>query len=273
MSDGIAEVVRPAVAPVPPSGAYADAVRAAFWIGLREVKLVLRQPAVFWPNLAMPVFFYFVMIGSLSGFAESAGIANWEAFQIPIGILIAVQSGGMGFQMVNDIENGYFDKLLATPIPRFALLVGSMGADFVRVLVQGAIVAAIALAAGATIATGVPGAVIIILMGGAWGIAFSAIGYAIAIKTGSAQATQSVWALFIPFFFLTTSFAPLEALAGWLRIAATYNPMTYLLRSMRSLTMVGWDGGEFLVGLAAVGGFGVVTFTMAMRAMRARLHG
>lgn len=249
-----------------------EALRAAFWIGIREVKIVLRQPAVFWPNLAMPVLFYFVMIGALSGFAESAGIANWEAFQIPIGILIAVQSGGMGFQMVNDIESGYFDKMLATPIPRLALLLGSMGADFVRVLVQGAIVAAIALAAGAQIATGVTGAAIIIVMGGAWGIAFSAIGYAIAIKTGSAQATQSVWALFIPFFFLTTSFAPLEALSSWLRVAAIYNPITYLLRAMRALTMTGWDAGEISVGLLALAGFGLVTFTMALRAMRSRVR-
>ena len=47
-----------------------------------------------------------------------------------------------------------------------------------------------------------------VLITSVWGLAFSAIGFAVALKTGNSQATQSIWTLFIPFMFLTTVFAP-----------------------------------------------------------------
>ena len=36
-------------------------------------------------------------------------------------------------------------------------------------------------------------------------------------------------------------FAPLQAMADWLRIAATLNPVTYILDGMRALTVTGWE--------------------------------
>lgn len=59
-----------------------EAVRATFWLGAREVRTVLRSPAALFPNLLVPVFFFFIFIitGSLSGFAERFGLSNFEAF-------------------------------------------------------------------------------------------------------------------------------------------------------------------------------------------------
>ena len=43
---------------------------------------------------------------------------------------------------------------------------------------------------------------------------------------------------------LTTMFAPKEALSGWLETAATFNPMTYVLQGLRSLSLEGWDASD-----------------------------
>ena len=102
------------------------------------------------------------------------------------------------------------------------------------------------------------------------GLAYSAIGFAIALKTGNSQATQSMWFLFMPLMFLSTLFAPQEALSGWLQTAATFNPMTYLLSGMRALSMNGWDASDLGGGLLAVVGLGSVTFTLALLALRGR---
>lgn len=262
-------MVEAAAVPWNPMG---EAVRATFWLGVREVRTVLRTPAFFIPNLIMPLFFFYVMVGSLEEFALRSGVSNWKGFQLPVSIMFAVMSGSAGLNMVEDIENGYFDKLLVTPASRMAILIGAMAADFLRIMAQALLVATLAMATGTEFATGVPGMLAMVLVASVWGLAYSAIGFSIALKTGNAQATQSMWALFMPFVFLTTTFAPIEALSGWLATAARFNPMTYVLRGMRALTMAGWDAGELGVALAAVFALGLVTITAAFLALRGRVR-
>lgn len=249
-----------------------ETIRATVLLGAREIRTVLRTPATLIPNMIVPVFFYFVMVGSLEKFAGMFGYTNWKAFQLPVAIMFAVQSGSAGLNMVADIESGYFDKLLLTPASRLALLVGAMSADWVRIAVQAAIIVVLGLITGVSFATGIPGALAVILISSLWGLAFSAIGFAIALRTGNSQATQSIWTLFIPLMFLTTAFAPKEALVTWLRIAATFNPMTYLLQGLRSLTTEGWVLSDLAGALAAVAGLACVTLTMAFLALKGRLQ-
>jgi ABC-2 type transport system permease protein len=249
-----------------------EAVRAYFYLGLREVRTSIRTPAYFIPNLIVPIFFYYVMVGSLEKFANRSGVPNWEAFQLPVAIMFAVMSGSAGLNMVADIESGYFDKLLLTPANRLSILLGAMGADFIRIVAQGLLVMAVALIAGVDFATGAVGAVVMVLIASVAGIAYSAIGFGIALKTGNAQATQSIWALWVPFMFLTTAFAPLEALSGWLRTAARFNPMTYILRGLRELATHGWDVGEIGLALITVAALGTVTLTFALRALIGRIR-
>jgi ABC-2 type transport system permease protein len=248
-----------------------ETIRAMLLLGKREVRTALRQPAYLLPNLLVPMFFYFVMVGSLEEFATSAGITNWEAFQLPISILFAVQGGSAGLNLVADIENGYFDKLLLTPASRISILLGAMGADFVRIMVQATLVLFVALATGLDFETGVPGMVLLIVMASIWGLAYSGIGFWLALKTGNLQATQSIWVLTMPLMFLTTAFAPKEALTGWLATAATINPMTYLLQGMRALSMFGWEWDDIMIGFLVSIGLGCVTITAALLALKGRV--
>jgi ABC-2 type transport system permease protein len=243
-----------------------------FLLGAREVRMAWRTPAYLIPNLIVPIFFYFVMVGSLDEFAGAGGLTNYEAFQLPMAIIFAVQGGSAGLNMVADIESGYFDKLLLTPVSRLSLLIGAMGADFIRIMLQATLVVVIAVIAGLHFETGVPGALVLILVSSLFGLAYSGMGFAVALKTGNAQATQSMWFLFMPLMFLTTIFAPKEALSGWLSAAATVNPMTYLLQGMRALSGEGWDMEDLAVALIAVGALGSVTITLALLALKARVR-
>jgi ABC-2 type transport system permease protein len=272
MATNEAIVARPGSSPaLRPWNFWSEAFRAAILLGQREIRTVFRTPAYLIPNLVIPIFFYFVMVASLEDFANQAGVQNWEAFQLPVGILFAVQSGSAGMNMVADIESGYFDKLLLTPANRLSILIGAMTADFFRIMSQGVIVLVVALIAGLHFETGFPGMVVMITVLSVWGIAFSAIGFAIALRTGNVQATQSIWTLFIPLMFLTTAFAPKEALADWLQVAATLNPLTYVLTGMRSLSMFGWDGEALWQAFAAVAIFGSLTITLAFMSLKARV--
>jgi ABC-2 type transport system permease protein len=171
---------------------------------------------------------------------------------------------------VADIQDGYFDRLLLTPVSRVSLLLGLMLADFVLVVLLAVPVVVLGLIIGVTFETGLLGILALILFGGLWGLAFTGFSYAIALKTGNPAAVNTSFLLFFPFAFLTTSSAPKEQLTGWLGAVATYNPVTYILEAMRSL-ILGWDAAEVAKGLVSVAGVGAVSGTLAMLALRGRV--
>ena len=174
--------------------------------------------------------------------AASPGF-DYKAFQLPVAIIFAVTGISRASSLVTDIQDGYFDRLLLTPMRRVALLLGLMVADFalvVRAVHPGARSSGFVL--GVRFETGLARhARVHPASPGFWGLVFTGFPYAIALKTGNPAAVASSFILFFPFAFLTTAFLPKEALTGWLAAIATFNPVTYLLAALRSLIIEGWD--------------------------------
>ena len=144
-----------------------------------------------------------------------------------------------------------------------------------------------ALVAGSGMASGVPGAFLILVIAGLFGGAYSGIGIFIAMRTGNAQAAQAGFLLFFPLLFMAPAFAPLAVFDDWLRIIATINPVTYIMEGMRGLVMEGYawpvtEGGQIVFGddglpktkdppalhwaFVSLAGFSAVTMTLAVLA-------
>jgi ABC-2 type transport system permease protein len=242
-------------------------------VAIRALKLIPRDLEGVIPALVVPLFFFVVNIGALQNVAEQAipGL-DFKAFQLPVAIIFAVTGVSRASTLVMDIQDGYFDRLLMTPMNRLALLLGLMVADFALVIGLSIPVLLLGLALGIEVATGVAGLVVFLLLAGLWGVVFTGFPYAIALKTGSPAAVNSSFILFFPFAFLTTSFLPEEALTGWLATIADYNPVTYLLAGLRSLLIEGWDGTALLQALAAIAVVGVVSLGLAFSALRGRVR-
>ena len=86
---------------------------------------VFREPEFFIPALIIPVFFFIVNVGALQDFAQASGtVQDFKAFQLPVAIIFAVTGVSRASALVTDIQSGYFDRLLLTPIRRPALLLG-----------------------------------------------------------------------------------------------------------------------------------------------------
>ena len=71
---------------------WRETARAIFLLGAREVRLAIRTPAYLIPNLMVPIFFYFIMVGSLEEFAGRSGLGNWKGFQLPMAIIFVFSS-------------------------------------------------------------------------------------------------------------------------------------------------------------------------------------
>jgi len=241
-------------------------------VAIRALKALPREPAAVVPALVIPLFFFAVNIGTLQNFTEM-GIPglDYRAFQLPTAIVFAVTGVSRAPALVTDIQSGYFDRLLMTPMRRVALLLGLMVADLVLVMCLTIPVLLLGFAVGVRFETGLPGILAFIALAGLWGLAFTGFPYAIALKTGSPGAVGASFILFFPFAFLTTATLPYEQLTGWLQQVARVNPMTYLLAAERSLIYGGWQPDVLLQGLAATGIVFAISLTLALLALKGRV--
>lgn len=249
------------------------AVTDTWALAVRALREGMRQPAIEITNIFIPMFFFAVTVGAIGSVAARAfGVENYTGFQMPVAVLQAVAgaAGTAGLGMVTDIERGYFDKLMLTPASRVSLAMGRLAADGIRTMVLATIITVAGMFAGSGMETGALGFVVLLLLAGLFGLAYSGVGVAIALKTGSNQASQVGFLLFFPLLFLSPAFAPKEFFAPWLEFLATMNPVTYILQGMRGLVLEGWDAGSLLAALASIAGLGAFTMTLVLLALRSR---
>ena len=251
-------------------GRKAGFLRDIVAVSERAVRSVLRDPETTIPALIIPVFMYIMTVGALEDFAKNIPGLDYRAFQLPVAVLFAVTGISRATTVVSDIQSGYFDRLVITPVNRLALLLGLLVADFALVMALTIPVIVMGYIAGVGFVTGVGGILAFIALAGLWGLIFAGFPYAIAFKTGNPAAVNISFLLFFPFLFMTTLFVPQEVMTGWLSTAADYNPVTYVLAALRTLIYGGWDGQALLNGVIAIGAVGIVSIGMALAALRGR---
>ena len=248
-------------------------VRDVVSIAGRALRGVPRDPAAVIPPVLIALFFFLVNIATLKNLTENqiAGF-DFKAFQLPTAILLGVTGISRAPALVLDVQNGYFDRLLLTPVSRLSILLGHMAADVAVACGLVIPITAVGFALGIRFETGVPGVLAFVVLGALWSLAFAGFGYAIALKTGNPSAVNSSFLLFFPFLFLTTSYVPREQLSGWLDVVAAWNPVTYLLAGLRSLVVTGWDGSEILKALLAIAILGTISMSLCFGALRSRVR-
>ena len=163
-------------------------IRDLISVSGRAVRSVARDPETTIPALVIPVFMYIMTVGALEDFAEGIPGLDYRAFQLPVAVLFAVTGISRATTVVADIQSGYFDRLVMTPVNRLALLLGLMVADFALVVALTIPVIIMGFIAGVWFETGLAGILIFMLLAGIWGLMFTGFPYAIAFKTGSAAA-------------------------------------------------------------------------------------
>jgi ABC-2 type transport system permease protein len=234
-----------------------SAVGQAALLGRRSLQEALRTPEALVPTLFIPMFFLVVNFGQAGKIFPSASTSflhgqTYAAFQLPSSLLLAASFGSAALFLVEDIEGGYFDKLRATPVSRNALVIGRLLAEGVKSIAITAALVALALPFGISIASGIPGFLVLLVLTSLWAMVFSGFMQLIALKTRSAAATNSGGLVFFPLLFLTPNFVPRNMLTRPMEIAATFNPVTYVMEAMRSLVL-----GHFAWAMLARG-FGIV---------------
>jgi ABC-2 type transport system permease protein len=243
----------------------------ALVLARRALREGIRTPEAIIPTLFIPLFFLVVNVGQAARIFPGSTTAflhgqGYGAFQLPSSILLAASFGSAALFLIEDIVGGYFDKLRATPVSRSALVLGRLIAEAIKSLLIASLIVALGLAFGIRIASGVLGFFLLILLAAGWAIVYSGFMQIIALKTRSAAATNSAGLVFFPLLFLTPNFVPRNLLTHPMEIAATFNPVTYVMEALRSLILVHlrWQ----TIGL---GYLVIVVATLAMLALSVRV--
>ena len=105
----------------------------------------------------------------------------------------------------------------------------------------------------------------LILLTAGWAVGYSGFLQFVALKTRNAAATNSAGLIFFPLLFLTPNFVPRELLARPMEIAATFNPVTYVMEALRSLILVDLDWAVIGKGFAVT-----AVFVLSMVAINVR---
>jgi ABC-2 type transport system permease protein len=237
----------------------------------RSANELARVPGAAIPGVLAPTIFFlgitsvFGHLTSLPGFTST----SFQSFMIPVSLLqgAAFTGAAQGVNLARDIEVGWFDRLLASPAPRPILLASIMITAGLRALIPAAVLLSVALATGAHF-PGLLGLILalIAMMGIAAIAANWATSLALKYKSQSAAPLMQVGMLLL--IFLTTAYAPLDLLQGWLQTVARYNPVTQVLELARQGFVGGVTWGDTWPGLLVLVGLATLLTAVALRGMR-----
>ncbi len=249
------------------------AAAQAWVLGRRALREALRAPESTIPTLFIPLFFLVVNVGQAGRVfpSDTTGFLHgqsYAAFQLPSSILLAASFGSAALYLVEDIEGGYFDKLRATPISRTAIVLGRLTAEAVKSVFIALLLVLLALPFGVHVESGPLGWLLLVLLAAGWGVTFSGFMQIIALKTRSAAATNSGGLIFFPLLFLTPNFVPRDRLTHAMEIAATFNPVTYIMEGLRSLILQDIRWAQVGRGFLVVGVLGVLMVVASVRTIR-----
>ncbi|MBA2523878.1 MAG: ABC transporter permease [Solirubrobacterales bacterium] len=246
-------------------------MREILLLGRRAIREVARYPEATIPTLFIPLFFLAVNVGQVSQtFPSSTPFLRGQgyvAFQMPVSLMLGVATVTSGLALVTEIEGGYFDKLLVAPISRSSIILGRLFADLVRGIAAATVVLIAGLALGAHMASGVFGAVVLVLLAALFGVAYAGIGMLVALRTRNVQATSTSFLFFFPLLFLTPNIVPFDRLTPVMEALARANPVSYVIEGLRSLVIQGWDPDKLAACAGVIIVMGALLLGLSLRAI------
>jgi ABC-2 type transport system permease protein len=245
-------------------------MRPTLALARRAITEAIRQPDALFMTFFIPIFFLVVNTGQAADVVPSEGTdflegQGYGAFQLPITLLLAASFGMTALFLVEEIENGYFDKLRAIPIPRYSFVMGRLVAEALKGVVISTIIVLLALPFGITIASGPIGFVLLIALSALWGVVYSGFIQLIALKARNAAAVNSGGLIFFPLLFLTPNLVPRDLLTEPMEVAASVNPVTYLMEALRSLILDDLNWAEIWPGFAVIAVAGAIAIYLNVR--------
>ena len=221
---------------------------------------LLRVPGAAIPGVLAPTIFFLGLNGVFGALIQLRGFeaGTYESFIVPVSMLQGAGFTGAaaGVNLARDMEQGWIDRLLVSPAPRWVLLAGTVLGASTRAFIPATFVFLIALPLGASW-PGLAGLIVVFSMVAATAAVAACWGSALALRFKSQSAAPLMQAGTMALILTTTAYAPLALLQPWLQSVAEVNPVTEVVDAARqgfvgTVTWAGtWPGIVALLALLA----------------------
>jgi oleandomycin transport system permease protein len=216
-------------------------VREATLICGRQLAILRANPSRLLYPLIQPVVLLVLFLAIFAGLARVPG-ATYRQYLVP-GIIVqnvALTAPTVGLGLVLDAVSGITDRFRSLPMARSAVLLGRMLAESLIFFVQALLVLGVASLLGFRVRTGLPGMAGIVAVAVAFGVALGITMCWLALRINDPDtAGRALFLPMVPLTFISSTFTPIDRLAGWLQPLARANPVTAAVNVIRSLA----DGG------------------------------
>lgn len=242
----------------------------------RAIVNVFRQPAMVIPSILFPLIFLSMSAGALNKAIEIPGFPPVDSF-IQFGITATIVQGilfgavGAGTDMARDIEGGFFERLVASPVSRMSIVVGRIGGAALLGLLQATIFLTIALLVGVEIRGGITSMILIVAAASVLAAGIGSITVSMGLRTGSAEAVQGSFPLIFVFLFFSSAFFPRELMSGWFENVARLNPLSHVIEGLRYQIIDGFSFSEWLTSIAIALAIFVAGVLLSLAALNGRL--
>jgi ABC-2 type transport system permease protein len=237
----------------------------------RSKNELLRVPGAAIPGVLAPTIFFLGLNGVFGALTQLNGFTtgSYESYIVPVSMLQGAGFTGAaaGVNLARDIEQGWVDRLLVSPAPRWVLLAGTVLAASARALIPATFVLAIAFVLGAQW-PGLDGLLVAYLMVAAMAAVAACWGSGLALRFKSQSAAPLMQSATMALVLMTTAYAPLLLLQPWMRSVAEVNPATEVIEAARQGFVGGVSWAGTWPGIVALAGLLALLGAWALREMR-----
>lgn len=209
--------------------------RGVAWRGLHNF---FHNPALVVPAVMFPLFFFTAFAGGLSNVSNVPGFdfpENYTTFQFVFVLIQASAFGGVftGFAIARDFEGGVGRRMMLAAPNRRAILGGYALVALGRCVFIVALLTVIALLVGMEVGGSIAelaGMYSLALLVNVTALMWAA---GIALRFRSLQAGPLMQTPVFLIIFIAPVYVPLNLLTGWVKTAASINPITAVIEAAR----------------------------------------
>ncbi len=240
-----------------------NAFSDTWYLFMRHIKVSFRTPIWLFINLVQPLVWLALFSRVFERMVDLPGFTgdSYLQFFAPGVIIMTVLFGSAwtGMNMVQDMDLGILDKMLATPVTRVSIVLGRVFGSVSTLVVQALLIFLIAWIMGVDIAAGFPGVLLTVVIVTLLGLSFAGLsnGLAIVMKRPD-PLIAFISFITLPLMFLSSAMMPGDLLPGWIQTAKMFNPVSHAVESVRSLVIVGYEWDVVLPDLLILAG--IATF-------------
>ena len=235
------------------------AARQTYQVFLRNLRVLLRQPAFLLITVIQPVCWLLLFGALFKAVARIPGFSGtYIDFLTPgVVIMLAVFSAGWsGMGAVEDIQSGVMERMLASPVWRGSINAGAVLYSAFAMMIQAILIIILALLLGADFKGGVIGVIVMMIVGALLASVVASLSYAVGLLGRQRETVIGTVSFFqLPLTFLSTGMMQKSLLPHWMQTATKYNPVNWAVEAARSAAMqkTNWGlVGERVALLAAL---------------------